>query len=68
MLYARTLFSPDSLQDAINLLHRQRRQRRPETLQEPNGEIGKLPHNPSFKGTPSLFDMKGWLDLIGYSV
>ena len=58
----------DKFQDAIRLLNSRRRQRRPKTLPVSDVATYQMPGNPTFKGIPSLANMKQWLYLLGYSV
>ncbi|KAL8816175.1 MAG: hypothetical protein Q9191_008375, partial [Dirinaria sp. TL-2023a] len=54
-------------EDAVNLLNSQRRQLRPQTGPGPNARMEAMPQNPTFKGTPSLYNMKHWLHCVGHS-
>lgn len=55
-------------QDAISLLNGRRRQLRPQAVPAFDKGTNKMPENPSFKGTPSLLNMKQWLYCLGHSV
>ena len=58
----------DMRQDAINLLNSRRRQARPQALSKPVEGTNRMPETPTFKGTPSIFNMKAWLHSLGHSV
>ena len=58
----------NSKQDVLNLLNSRRRQNRPRTAPQMESGPTKLPDTPTFKGLPSLFNMKDWLQCLGYQV